>query len=522
MGLSKKIFLYSIIISGVMVGFVVIYFAFMLPSLYVEHEKDSNLDSIVEIQRNYMENRSYQDLAVKNPTGTVSVEIPDAGNQVYITGKPFQLTLTVTDRELVQLLDQLRYYLADAERLKELENFDIDVDLLREKFLPQALFDDEYGVKFQVAAADQGNMFRDQKIKMHQISDSFVVVEADAVDDKNQYSNYFALGKSEDAVIISIMTVMTPQINSIRPIILSSLPMIAAVLFFLMLIFSQVYAKGIVNPVIRLAAYAEAVKVSGPLEIAPLEITARDEIGELGRTLNELYQTQHENYLELEQKNEILAQENQRQEIFLRASSHQLKTPVTAALLLVDGMIAEVGKYRDTTAYLPEVKEQILKMRNMIDQILAINFKQEEMLREEVSVRELTGQVLQDYRVQASARNLTFAVKGSSDNIIVYREALFRIIDNLIANAVTYAAPGSSIVIDISAAQLTVTNNGPLIDEALLPHIFEPFVSGGNQAQGHGLGLYIASYCAKILHYQLAISNTPRGVRATLEMVEAT
>ena len=45
--------------------------------------------------------------------------------------------------------------------------------------------------------------------------------------------------------------------------------------------------------------------------------------------------------VELEEKNRELAEENERQEIFLRSSSHQLKTPIAAALLLVDGMLNE-------------------------------------------------------------------------------------------------------------------------------------------------------------------------------------
>ena len=51
MRLSKKTFLYSIILAAVMVAFITGYFVFMLPSLYVDYVTDSNFDSVVRIQK---------------------------------------------------------------------------------------------------------------------------------------------------------------------------------------------------------------------------------------------------------------------------------------------------------------------------------------------------------------------------------------------------------------------------------------------------------------------------------------
>ncbi len=69
----------------------------------------------------------------------------------------------------------------------------------------------------------------------------------------------------------------------------------------------------------------------------------------------------------------MLEEENERQEVFLRASSHQLKTPVAAAPLLVEGMMNEVGKYKDTKRYLPEVKKQLMAIRRIVEDILYLN-----------------------------------------------------------------------------------------------------------------------------------------------------
>ena len=105
------------------------------------------------------------------------------------------------------------------------------------------------------------------------------------------------------------------------------------------------------------------IKEFSKFPISVFHLNRKDEIGILGRNLQELYDTLEKNYRELEQKNNLLKEENKRQEVFLRASSHQLKTPVTAALLLTDGMINEIGKYKNVKQYLPEVKKQLQHMQ---------------------------------------------------------------------------------------------------------------------------------------------------------------
>ena len=51
MGLRKKTFLYSVVLAVIMIAFIIGYFVLMLPSLYVDYVMNSNLESVVEIQR---------------------------------------------------------------------------------------------------------------------------------------------------------------------------------------------------------------------------------------------------------------------------------------------------------------------------------------------------------------------------------------------------------------------------------------------------------------------------------------
>ncbi|MFR5584639.1 MAG: hypothetical protein ACLTLQ_13225 [[Clostridium] scindens] len=51
MRLTKKTLCYSVLISAVLMAFVVVYFCFMMPSLYVDYAQKDDLKSVVDVQK---------------------------------------------------------------------------------------------------------------------------------------------------------------------------------------------------------------------------------------------------------------------------------------------------------------------------------------------------------------------------------------------------------------------------------------------------------------------------------------
>lgn len=519
MKLSGKTFLYSIGISTMLVGMIVIYFVAMLPSLYVDYMKKQYLESVVEVEKGYMENRSYAGLKVQNPTGSATLEIPFEGNRFYLAGKAFKLTVTVRDDKVMQLLEQLRACFQETESMGWDDFQKVDWSLLKDAVTENGMLNAESPFDLEIDVDEESAALENKGYgKIHLTGHDIVVFEGNAADSDNEYTTYIAIGKTEDAAIFSFLPVMTPQMKEIKTIVLGSVPMIAAVLFLIVLICSRYFSGKIVNPVIWLANYAEEVKNAGNLEISPLKVTGKDEIGDLGRILNELYGKLRENYEELEEKNVRLEKENKRQEIFLRASSHQLKTPVTAALLLVEGMMQEVGKYKDTRKYLPQVKEQLLSMRKMAEDILYLDHCADNLRTEPVDIKLLTGEIIKAYEIQMREKHIRYFTDGAGIIIETDRELMKKILDNLLSNAVSYTEEGGEIRTDIREDAICITNYKAHIEEELLSHIYEPFVSGNGRQRGKGLGLYIAAYYSEVLECSLRIENTRDGVMAAVKI----
>jgi signal transduction histidine kinase len=302
--------------------------------------------------------------------------------------------------------------------------------------------------------------------------------------------------------------------------------MIIAIALLLVLLSSQVFSRMIIIPIIKLARHAEYMKEAKNLKLEPAAITGHDEISSLGESLNGLYQKIQESYQELEVKNQYLAEENKRQEVFLRASSHQLKTPITAALLLVQGMISEVGKYKDVKEYLPQVKQQLQSMQKIVEDILYLNHCSQNLQKEPIVLAELVDECINSYRIQIEEKSLLLMTEGQEPKLETDRELFKNILDNLLSNAIHFTPEGGKISISYDAHRLCIINYGTTIAEELLPHIFEPFVTSANVIEqnssgsrgnnGHGLGLYVVAYYAKFLHCQVKIHNIPQGVMAEL------
>lgn len=548
MKLAKKTFCYSVVLAVIMIAFVVCYFVFMLPSLYVDYMKKSNFREVVRIEEGYLESGGYEGLQLKNPAATYTLEIPNQGNEIYVTNKFVRATIKVQDEELRQWLDEFRTLgeskkeaegetlagetdsekLAEKTRAKEADsekpeeenlaqevNWEKLKEIIRDKLMNEEMLSEDYPVQIEMEKEDLTEEYAQEYVKMHIISDRLYVYEGGVSDGDNAYTTYLAVGKGENSTSITILPAMTPRMGEITSVVMESLPMIVAVVFLLVLVASGFFSGKIVRPIIRLADYAAGAREAENFDAEPFIMEEKDEIGELSRELNALYEKLRESFRELEQKNLALEEENERQEIFMRASSHQLKTPIAAALLLVDGMIQEVGKYKDSRQYLPEVKKQLLSMGKMVEDILYLNHAAENMEPEQIDLEVLIGEIVSAYHVQIEDKKLQIVMEGTG---MAYKdsELLKKILDNLISNAVSYTPEGERIVIKIESDVLFVINEGVTIDEKLLPVICDPFVSSDSGQKGKGLGLYVANYYCKLTGCRLKIENEETGVRAAV------
>ncbi|NOT25034.1 MAG: ATP-binding protein [Acidobacteria bacterium] len=121
---------------------------------------------------------------------------------------------------------------------------------------------------------------------------------------------------------------------------------------------------------------------------------------------------------------------------------------------------------------------------------------------------------------EAAARNVTIDTQLPDDavHLVADTKRLQQVLWNLLSNAVTFGRDGGRVRLVVTAeaetVSLAVEDDGPGIDPAFLPHIFDPFRQADElspRATGLGLGLSIARQIVEQHGGTITAANRPGG-----------
>ena len=313
-------------------------------------------------------------------------------------------------------------------------------------------------------------------------------------------------------------------------------PWILLVLLVFSLLCALVYSRYITRPIVRLSGIAG--------KMAQLDFQwesgekRRDEIGRLGRSLDQMARKLSAALTDLEGANRALRGEVEREReldrqrmAFFNAASHELKTPVTILTGQLSGMLEGVGVYQNRDKYLLRSLQTTGRMENLIGEMLAISRMESgaaALRQETVDLSALTaGRLQQDaelfrQREQELVSALTPGVLVTGDPSL-----LGRAVGNLLSNAALYSPQRARIRVWCgfrdSRPALTVENTGARIPEEALPHLFEAFYRTENSRNrstgGSGLGLYLVKMILDRHGAECAIENTEDGVKVTAQFL---
>ena len=274
------------------------------------------------------------------------------------------------------------------------------------------------------------------------------------------------------------------------------------------LIFSYIYSRFVTRPIRQMAAVTTTMQ---RLEKdAHYPVNSRDEIGVLGRNINELYQNLWQTIRSLEHENKRITQLEKEKIAFLRAASHELKTPLAALRIMLENMQLNIGEYKNRDQYLAESVAQVDCLAAMVNDVLHSGSVAEQALRQEKRLRidRLVAEVVDDYVLLAKTRGMTFTVNTEPTTIRANHDMMRHVISNLVSNAVRHGDAGSIIKITCDQHELAIENACKPLTKQQLQHIFDPFYRSSAATKQHadssGIGLYTVKMLldAKGLDYE--------------------
>ena len=279
------------------------------------------------------------------------------------------------------------------------------------------------------------------------------------------------------------------------------------------LVFSYMYSRFVTRPIRQMAAVTTTMQ---RLEKgAHYPVNSHDEIGVLGRNINELYQNLWQTIRSLEHENKRITQLEKEKIAFLRAASHELKTPLAALRIMLENMQLSIGEYKNRDQYLAESVAQVDRLAAMVNDVLRSGSVAEQALRQEKRLRidKLIAEVVADYTLLAKTRGMTFAVDAHPTTVRANRDMMRHVISNLVSNAVRHGDARSVIKITCDQHELAIENACKPLTKQQLQRVFDPFYRSNGDKKQHadssGIGLYTMKMLldAKGLDYDF----TPHG-----------
>jgi two-component system sensor histidine kinase VanS len=297
---------------------------------------------------------------------------------------------------------------------------------------------------------------------------------------------------------------------------------ISAAMFAACIIGAFFFARQITKPIKTLADSTH--KMANLEEVSPLA-ARKDELGALARDVYSMYEK-----LKAEILREAELMETQR--YFFSVASHELKTPIAATSVLLEGMIANVGDYKDHPKYLRECVKLMDLQGEVISEILEIvNLSQGKIISvaERVDVGRTVADILPDFQILAEASGQRINVDiPEQQECLADPKMLEKALANVILNAVQNTPAGGEIriwseqAVGASCLRLCVLNLGVRIDEAVLPKLFDPFYrmdkARSRKSNHSGLGLTIVQKTLAAMDTPFALANTPDGVLFWLDL----
>lgn len=342
----------------------------------------------------------------------------------------------------------------------------------------------------------------------------------------------FKLGKDRVYTVVCLWTQKGE--NVLLEALKSALPLIIAAILLVSLICSFIYAFLFARPVRKLSL------LSGKIANMDFSVRSdskrRDEIGDLGRDLDNLSTNLNKTITDLNQKTMELEREINRvnelerqKEVFFIAASHELKTPITIAQGNVRGMIDGVEPYDDHDTYLPRTLSALKRMESLINEILTVSRMQaeNEITHVKVDLTSLIRSRLDEMQDLLDVRSISLI--SQIDNGLYCdgnSELISMAVGAFLSNAVYYSSEGSEITVNSHEEDgviiTEIRNTESHIDEKDLSHLFEAFYrsdSARNRRDGgSGLGLYLGKIIVERHNGTVSLDNEDKDVVATIKI----
>lgn len=182
--------------------------------------------------------------------------------------------------------------------------------------------------------------------------------------------------------------------------------------------------------------------------------------------------------------------------------SHQLKTPLTSILIILDNLLDDPNMEEQTRQdFIRDLKRQVTNISFLVQSLLklskldsnTVNFIKSDKL-----LKDIVNESIKNVEVVCDLKNISISTKGN-DNAKINCDFMWEVeaVTNIIKNCVEHSNNRSKIIVNYEQnnvySSIIIQDFAGGIDKEDLPHVFERFYKGKNASQDSvGIGLALA------------------------------
>jgi signal transduction histidine kinase/biopolymer transport protein ExbB/TolQ len=207
--------------------------------------------------------------------------------------------------------------------------------------------------------------------------------------------------------------------------------------------------------------------------------------------------------------------------------SHELKTPLTSAMIAADLLAESIGPSLDPRQreFLQTLREDTARMQRLANDLLDVSRAATARIgveRKSIMLDQVLRDAARPLSLQAEEKGIALDLQLTSTPLSMWGDPvkLPWVVTNLVGNALRYTPVGGRITLALSRengnAEIVVSDTGPGISLDMVGRIFEPYaqLADSMPAGAAGLGLFIAKEIVEAHNGRILVASGP-GVGST-------
>ncbi len=207
--------------------------------------------------------------------------------------------------------------------------------------------------------------------------------------------------------------------------------------------------------------------------------------------------------------------------------SHQLKTPLTSILVMLDNIIEDADMDESIrNDFIRDIKRNVININFLVQALLKLSkfdANTVRFIKQENDLQNIVKESIKNVSTLCDLRNINIEMNiKENSKIICDSKWQIEAITNILKNAIDHSKDGSMVTINIENnnvySVIEIIDSGDGISKKDISHIFERFYKGENATSDSiGIGLALAKNIVEEDNGNISVKSTKTGTTFTIK-----